>query len=673
MKRGIVFAALILFMVIFLYSNQYSNTKYQKSVFEQITKLNELTQEEKNWLAEHGPLVYGADAENAPFRFADIENGQYLGLTLDYMDILAKELDTSIIYQPLDYDKTLTALQGGQIDFYDTIPFLDKEGNYEFSYPIFRAQGIVVVQKHKEGIDPLKELKNKKVAFRKNETVIDAIKREIGTADYVYVSDMEKALTALKEGDIQAVVGDEPVIIHYLKRMGLENDFEVLNSPLYEKNYVLAVSKSDKMLYTILNKGIYNLEYKNSLVPLEQKWFGVSVSLKRENISDRITMIILILMMALSIVFYFFYSSNKTLYKELEGRMEELTNSRNDLQITFDGLIHYMMVVDNYMVIKNINEAFCQRLQTSRSKILGKSIMENARLKMVLLDLSDHIVTATFNTGVPQQREFENEGGVFQVHTFPLKDKKDRIPKVLIMILNITKERINEKQLLQDNKMAAIGQLAAGVAHEIRNPLGIIRNYCYILKNTLRMDEPLMQKSISTIEASVEKASNIINNLLNFSKMSNDHWDTVYLKNYIESIIDLENNSLSKKGIDVEIKCDTELVCYTNIGALEIIFLNLISNSIDAMPEGGRICIECNSINEQLQFAFNDTGIGIRKEDLQNIFNPFFTTKSVENGIGLGLYITYNEIQKLGGEIMVSSEVGKGTTFYITIPLKGRS
>ena len=139
--------------------------------------------------------------------------------------------------------------------------------------------------------------------------------------------------------------------------------------------------------------------------------------------------------------------------------------------------------------------------------------------------------------------EYKNKGKIFKITAFPLKDKKS----ILIMAQDITQLRLSEQQLLQDRKMVAIGQLAAGVAHEIRNPLGVIRNYCYLMKNTQEPDR--IEKSIKVIEGSVQRASEIINNLLNFSRISCDRLETTHVKNFLTGIMELEKKTSHHMGL----------------------------------------------------------------------------------------------------------------------------
>ena len=231
--------------------------------------------------------------------------------------------------------------------------------------------------------------------------------------------------------------------------------------------------------------------------------------------------------------------------------------------------------------------------------------------------------------------------------------------------------------------MAAIGELASGIAHEIRNPLGIIRTHSFIMKSNPDISDNNL-KSLEFIDNSVERASNIIDNLLNFSKISGEEKENTNIKTFVENIVSLENKLLTKRNIDLEINCNPYTIVSINQEAMKHIIINLLSNATDALcvydVEGNyiqnvnespkiTITISVNKDDKYLKIDFTDNGIGIKKEDAEQIFNPFFTTKGPNKGTGLGLYIIYNEINKLNGKIWVNSEVGKYTTFSLSIPI----
>ncbi|WP_317947469.1 HAMP domain-containing sensor histidine kinase, partial [Clostridioides difficile] len=238
---------------------------------------------------------------------------------------------------------------------------------------------------------------------------------------------------------------------------------------------------------------------------------------------------------------------------------------------------------------------------------------------------------------------------------------------IVVLIKDITNDKIVEAKLLRENKMISIGQLASGVAHEIRNPLGIIRNNCYLLKDNVTMEE--VNDCVKSIESNVDRASNIITNLLNFARISDDNLEHINIRNFIENIVKLQYKILQLKNVEIKIDCEHNLVCYINGESLKHVFINLISNSIDAIHQDGKIIIYCYEKNHCLFIDFKDNGEGIKEDALRDIFNPFYTTKPIGEGTGLGLYITYNEIKKNNGDISVESKLGVGTCFHIKIPL----
>lgn len=252
-----------------------------------------------------------------------------------------------------------------------------------------------------------------------------------------------------------------------------------------------------------------------------------------------------------------------------------------------------------------------------------------------------------------------------------MKNTIGKIKNILVVIQNVTKERLSERQILQENKMAAIGQLAAGMGHEIRNPLGIIRSHSYILRSIT--DDEKMHRSLNYIDNSVERASKIIENVLEFSRITDGSKELINIYELISKILELESKTLLKRDIKYKLDCEETLIIYSNKESLKHILINLLSNAIDAIEENGLIDITAFKENTNVVFHIEDTGKGISQEEMDNIFNPFYTTKEPDKGTGLGLYIVYNEVKKLNGNISVSSIKGKKTVFEIVLPLDGET
>lgn len=235
------------------------------------------------------------------------------------------------------------------------------------------------------------------------------------------------------------------------------------------------------------------------------------------------------------------------------------------------------------------------------------------------------------------------------------------------MAIEVTEERMAKRQMLQDNKMIAIGQLAAGVAHEIRNPLGIIRNYCYVLKTM--EDEEVRAKAIEEIERAVESSGSIINDLLDFSRISPGRKEEIDVEQHVRSILALNESTMRSANIELSVVCEEPIRTYMAIEPFDMILLNLVKNAMDATPDSGKITITLTREEDRFTMTVADTGVGIDEDALDEIFNPFYTTKG-NKGTGLGLYIVYNETEKLDGDIDVISRKGEGTTFFVHLPLR---
>ncbi|MEG0857531.1 MAG: HAMP domain-containing sensor histidine kinase [Terrisporobacter sp.] len=418
----------------------------------------------------------------------------------------------------------------------------------------------------------------------------------------------------------------------------------IFTNPIYKVPGVI-VTKSDLMEKT------------------QSKWFGISGSISyNEHNKIDVQLNILIVIILFLLVIYLSFLINYSLKKVIDSRTNELKRSRNELQAAFDVLNRLVIIVNSEGIVLNVNKSFCNYNNSKKEYLLNRKFYELDPLCTLIWNI------IKFNNNEEITCEINYDNKFFEIYDRNISDE-DNSDK-LIMIRDITRDKISEKQMMQSNKMAAVGHLAAGVAHEIRNPLGIIRNYCYLLKHK-RCNEENYEMYIENIEFSVERAGGIIDNLLKFSSISGDEYKELNIKEFFNCILDLEKKSLKEMNIGVALSCE-DILINTNEESLKHIFINLISNSIDAMPEGGIINIMVRKKDHMIEIEFSDSGIGIEKKDLDNLFNPFFTTKSTSKGTGLGLYIVYNEIKKLEGDISItSSEVNKGTTFKIEIPTNG--
>jgi signal transduction histidine kinase len=226
--------------------------------------------------------------------------------------------------------------------------------------------------------------------------------------------------------------------------------------------------------------------------------------------------------------------------------------------------------------------------------------------------------------------------------------------------------RNTQEQLIQSSRLSALGQLAAGVAHEIRNPLTSIRILIHSLKEKLS-PEDMRKEDILVIENEIERINQIIKQFLDFARPSKPKMERVNINEVLENTLMLVGYDLSENNIVVEKRLSSVPCILADKDQMKQSFLNIILNALQAMPGGGRLAIRTEQRNTHVAISFQDEGVGIPDAVRKKLFEPFFTTK--EEGIGLGLSITRRVVEDHNGIIDMQSAEGKGATFTILLPM----
>ncbi len=240
-----------------------------------------------------------------------------------------------------------------------------------------------------------------------------------------------------------------------------------------------------------------------------------------------------------------------------------------------------------------------------------------------------------------------------------------------------------QKQVIQSEKMAAVGQLAAGVAHELNNPLGGILGYAQFALEKMsngqlpEKDFNAIQRYLSDIELQARRCKMIVKNLLKFSRSSDKmEFDLVDVNSALEETFVFTSHQLGMKDIHLDVSLQPGLPkVLGNVNLLQQVFTNILINSMQSMPAGGDLKVTTifnppvGEFGGAVEIAFTDSGVGIPEENRNKIFEPFFTTKKVGEGTGLGLSVSYGIIRDHGGDIKLDSIVGTGSTFTVVLPI----
>jgi len=349
---------------------------------------------------------------------------------------------------------------------------------------------------------------------------------------------------------------------------------------------------------------------------------------------------------------------------------EQVLKAKADWQNTFDSISDMICILDKNARITRMNRSFSDRMRKPYEALIGAFCYE-------AIHASCSPSTCQFSTVIETRQPVQNvmeiqiEDSIFTTSLFPFFDAKNNLHGAVYVFRDITDEKALENKLIQSEKMAAIGTLAAEIAHEINNPLDYITNYLYLLSESLP-PEFGKREYLKKIEAGIDNLSALTRDLLEFSRPHIDIFAPVDMHKVIDESLEFAGKYIQEKQVKVikDFRCRNDLVSGSE-RMLQQVLLNLILNSLDAMTNGGTISITTACSNGNFILEFMDTGVGIPEANLPRIFEPFFTTKknSEKRGTGLGLTICYNIIYQHRGEIQVSSKMGEATKFTISLPL----
>ena len=354
----------------------------------------------------------------------------------------------------------------------------------------------------------------------------------------------------------------------------------------------------------------------------------------------------------------------------LEKTYQELYKTKNYLEKIIDHSKDIIITTDINGNIVEFNPEAEEKLGFRKDMIIGKPasiLYENPDERKQIMEFVNKF-GAVRNKEV---RLLSKTGDVHHVSLTisQLKNDSGEIDGTIGISKDISEERMLQYKLIQSEKMAGIGTLASGIAHEINNPLaGILGMAEAILDENdhIRINSYAKDIVHYTLEATA-----IVKELLTYSRQTqNESISTIDMAVILENSVKMAKHSADFSLITII--ADMKRGCWinANAGEMQQVFINLIINATHAMEEkGGKLILSCYKTNDSINAVVTDTGIGIKKEHLKQIYNPFFTTKPVGKGTGLGLYVVYKIVTKYHGHIDLISEEGKGTSFVITLPI----
>lgn len=364
---------------------------------------------------------------------------------------------------------------------------------------------------------------------------------------------------------------------------------------------------------------------------------------------------------------------------------EEISREKKEWEKTFDAITDMVWIEDGRQRVLRANQTLLMKTGLSAFQISGRRCREV--LNRIGIPPSDCLCMDTINSKKPSFREVRGTGGsTFHFWAYPLINDEGKMYAVVHYLKDVTTRKHMEQQLIRADRLASLGTLVAGIAHEINNPLGIIAGYSDALLDRARDASLLRQKEfedfpeyLSTIHGEIFRCKDILGSLLDFARPSGSNFREIDINELVKEVILLINHRAKKLNHRIELKLNRDLPkLNADPGGLRQLFMNIIFNSLYFTPEGGTISIstrlgkrvEDGSVDSSsIEVAIEDSGPGIPENIVNRIFDPFFTTKPVGEGTGLGLSISHRIVHEHGGTIEATNVNGGGAVFLIYFPL----
>ena len=351
----------------------------------------------------------------------------------------------------------------------------------------------------------------------------------------------------------------------------------------------------------------------------------------------------------------------------------EILHSKELLQSVFNGITDPVVFMDKKnKTIKTVNRAFIDRYQTTFDEVLGQKISGLSFSGLCPITQCAELIDTVTDQPVEKEMHMHN-GAIFLIYFYPVQDEASEVGNIVCYVKEITEQRKLEQQIQHTEKLVSMGQLAAGVAHEINNPLGVILCHLDLIKDEANLSGEA-KKDLNIIEKHVGNCRNIISDLLRFARQSKPSLEMASINSLVHEVVSMAANQMEMQSIRVEMSLDDQLPRIpVDKDRIRQVLLNLLLNSAQAIEQTGCITFfsKYDRDNGRVVIVVEDNGCGIPEDLHDKIFDPFFTTKAPGKGTGLGLSVSYSIIHEHRGNIDIERDDDKGITrFVITLPVK---
>ncbi|MDQ0860980.1 transporter substrate-binding domain-containing protein [Bacillus sp. V2I10] len=615
-----------------------------------------------------------------PFSYTR-EDGTLTGLSIDLMEKVAADNEVDFEYIPMSMHEAEQALQNGTVDAIAGMKYsVEKEKYFDFSHSYFTmSDSLIIPVESEDSIHEITDVKSQHVTLENRTKVLDTLSN-MRISNLTVAANQYSGLLTLLKGRAEVFIGNKWTAGFYLEHLNESDQYIIRDEVIEPADYTIAVKEGNENLLGMVNHTLTVLEAKGELNTLISDWLMTKTKTEIVRLEKFIFLLTLVISAA-ALILLFSYIWNHRLKKAVLRKTYELWQLNKDLQnqqqkiadshafknqilnqihtgiVTFD--LNFTMTSYNKRALEMFQFSADPALHDQHSDLMSELFIQYQSRNINKYDVPSIHMLEFYDNG---QRKF------YYYRMRQMYDSQDVHTGYLLSINDETEKKKLEQKLIIQEKLHALGQLVAGVAHEIRNPLTSIKTFIDMLP--VKYDRPHFRESIiEHLPAEVNRLNMIVTDLLDYARPRQPNKQS-YSSIELTSLLKFLHVTMDNKKIDFEQSINENLVFFIDPQQIRQVLLNLLLNAIDAVEglKNKKIKISVGKVDKYYgQIIIEDTGKGINQEDLTHIFEPFYTSK--EKGVGLGLTLSYNLVRENDGDILVKSCKNNGTVFTVILPL----
>jgi len=624
-------------------------------------------------------IVYGGDYDYPPFEYLD-EKGKPAGFNIELIKAVGEEAGFDVEIQLGKWSDIINDFKKGKIDIIAMFRSEEREGFADYAIANTLLYHLLFSKKGEKYLSSLDSLKNVKdtIILQKDAYPYSVLSSQYPDHDFLLTTTETDALRMIEAGKgkyalVSNILGYYTIANYNMK------DIVRSSAPLLPVEYCFAVKKGNTLLLENINQSMAVLASKGVISGLDQKYLGKYKTSATEAVY-KLGWVFITLFSVLFFVLFWIFSLKKVVArqtKQLKKDLEVIKASEERYRLLFEETKDIVYTATQEGKFLDINPAGVQAFgYTSKEDLLNglveKEIYWNPEDRLKILSLLGK--NGFINDYEVEMQKKDGEKLIMRLTATVSRDKNGNICDYRVIARDVTEQKRIGQQLIQTEKMAALGELISGVAHEINNPLTAMIGFTELILTTNERIDEEMRGDIQKIYDAAMRVYKITTGLLRFSRKEKPVKKEIQINKLIEDTLSMKEYHFRIRNIQVKKLLEEDLppvsIDENQIGQ---VFLNIINNAEYAMSEkeGDKILtIKTSLWNNYVKMEFMDTGPGIPQDIIKKIFDPFFTTKPKEKGTGLGLSVSYGIIKEHGGEIYAENSKEGGAVFTILLPLK---